>query len=797
MPVTTTSTAVHIAPVVVKTFLKHEKRKARKVKEGRSEDDAKDDILYDDTNTHVPSPPWAAVSPVLITLSSCNRAADILIEWFGPHELKYVVGGERWWQVRGLDGVDGEWISEKDYLDLSVELKGHDKKRLSNDDCNILRMDHLETVMLYVHGGGYFWGSINTHRYQIIRYDFYLIEPPHGALHKAISPSKIVMAGDSAGGGLCVTVLTILRDLGLPMPAGAVLISPWVDLTHSFPSVMDNQKMDIIPQHGFLAKPSTLWPLDPLSKGDDRVISIQSDVAQKSEHKVNSRPNHSADNGPNIITPGPGVRNSLKDVSLIGGSDNSSNQVKDTEAKECDSWELRPPKVSMESSTATPLELHAQIQLYATNEQLCHALVSPVLQGSLGNLPPLYILAGNDELLRDEIIYLAHRAAQPSKFPAKQEVLRNVHRQKENSERFTIPTKVHLQVYDGMCHVLTVFTFTESAKCAYRSIAEFVKHVSSNDAGHLEQTPFSQTHRLPVVSHTVKTGYQHRPNKVAGHQVLQLRDDEKKRLRDPLKELKHDKADISAMSDLANEEKFDDLSCKVVNWNVLMIRERVNIRGIRRHMEPPHEIKALRLLPEQVGITKEAPIRRWLEGQRKWDVRFEYVAKKVIKRRVKIEASASRLLENARVHGLLVGNPHHLQRSSTSESKIGVIQEDRRWGPLDLDEERPPPSAIAKRRDTLKHEALALLKKTIYHTAPITHQTVPDLRTTEAIRAVLNPRDDFNKPPQQSVSEQQVHARLIPVHGLRLWDSIIRDLEKAESKEENWGGWGISGIKSK
>lgn len=49
------------------------------------------------------------------------------------------------------------------------------------------------------------------------------------------------MAGDSAGGGLCVAALTILRDLGLPMPAGAVLISPWVDLTHSFPSIMDNR----------------------------------------------------------------------------------------------------------------------------------------------------------------------------------------------------------------------------------------------------------------------------------------------------------------------------------------------------------------------------------------------------------------------------------------------------------------------------------------------------------------------------------------------------------------------------
>lgn len=70
--------------------------------------------------------------------------------------------------------------------------------------------------------------------------DLYLIDPPSSAIHKLIPPSKIVFAGDSAGGGLCITVLTILRDMGLPQPAGAVLISPWVDLTHSFPSILEN-----------------------------------------------------------------------------------------------------------------------------------------------------------------------------------------------------------------------------------------------------------------------------------------------------------------------------------------------------------------------------------------------------------------------------------------------------------------------------------------------------------------------------------------------------------------------------
>lgn len=74
--------------------------------------------------------------------------------------------------------------------------------------------------------------------------------------------------------------------------------------------------------------------------------------------------------------------------------------------------------------------------------QLTHPLVSPVVQGSLGNLPPLYILAGDGEVLRDEIIRLAHRAAHPQEYPTRKGVLRDGRRQRENAERFTTPTKV-------------------------------------------------------------------------------------------------------------------------------------------------------------------------------------------------------------------------------------------------------------------------------------------------------------------------------------------------------------------
>ena len=51
------------------------------------------------------------------------------------------------------------------------------------------------------------------------------------------------------------------------------------------------------------------------------------------------------------------------------------------------------------------LDINTQCQLYATNAQLCHPWVSPIL-GYMGGLPPLFICAGNNEVLRDEIIYV-------------------------------------------------------------------------------------------------------------------------------------------------------------------------------------------------------------------------------------------------------------------------------------------------------------------------------------------------------------------------------------------------------
>jgi len=101
------------------------------------------------TNTHLPASPWSTVAPVTIPLSSCNDAADLLIEWFGKEELKHVVGGERWWQVRGLDGVDAEWVADSGQIDTTMALPT-DMPEIEKD---ILRMECLDSVLVCTFAG--------------------------------------------------------------------------------------------------------------------------------------------------------------------------------------------------------------------------------------------------------------------------------------------------------------------------------------------------------------------------------------------------------------------------------------------------------------------------------------------------------------------------------------------------------------------------------------------------------------------------------------------------------------------
>jgi monoterpene epsilon-lactone hydrolase len=123
-------------------------------------------------------------------------------------------------------------------------------------------------IILYFHGGGYISGSPETHRALVARLcsaaganafsvgyrlapDFAFpaglrdgIDAYRHLLQHGIAASQIVLAGDGSGGGLVFACLLAIRNAGLPMPAGAVAMSPWADLSLSGWSMLQNAKSD-------------------------------------------------------------------------------------------------------------------------------------------------------------------------------------------------------------------------------------------------------------------------------------------------------------------------------------------------------------------------------------------------------------------------------------------------------------------------------------------------------------------------------------------------------------------------
>jgi acetyl esterase/lipase len=84
-------------------------------------------------------------------------------------------------------------------------------------------------------------------------------------LERGIDPKEIVIAGDSAGGGLTLATILKARDIGLPLPAGLVVMSPWVDLTSSGESYVALDGVDGMVSHASIefSKHAYLGGQDP------------------------------------------------------------------------------------------------------------------------------------------------------------------------------------------------------------------------------------------------------------------------------------------------------------------------------------------------------------------------------------------------------------------------------------------------------------------------------------------------------------------------------------------------------
>jgi acetyl esterase/lipase len=127
---------------------------------------------------------------------------------------------------------------------------------------------HGDAVVLFMHGGSFMYGSNASHGEMIARIalaagarvlalEYRLVPeaPFPAAIDDAVAAhrwlraqgvpaGKIVLAGDSAGGNLAVTVPLALRERGEPLPAGSIPICPWVDPPRTGGSLDDHERYD-------------------------------------------------------------------------------------------------------------------------------------------------------------------------------------------------------------------------------------------------------------------------------------------------------------------------------------------------------------------------------------------------------------------------------------------------------------------------------------------------------------------------------------------------------------------------
>ena len=153
-------------------------------------------------------------------------------------------------------------------------------------------------TIIFLHGGGYQIGSTQSHHNVMARLSAasgvrvlgvnYRLAPEHrfpapvedalavyrGLLEQGFEPSSLSLCGDSAGGGLAVALLTSLREASLPMPASAVLMSPWVDMEARGESFSTQAAFDPVTQHAAI----TLMARTYMGRGADLRAPLASPI---------------------------------------------------------------------------------------------------------------------------------------------------------------------------------------------------------------------------------------------------------------------------------------------------------------------------------------------------------------------------------------------------------------------------------------------------------------------------------------------------------------------------------------
>jgi monoterpene epsilon-lactone hydrolase len=229
----------------------------------------------------------------------CSR--EVSVDRDGIDAVRALLSGKPrpvGWRERRerIDEVGSVWPTAEDVMLASVDLGGLPGEWSTAPGSDASR------VLLFFHGGGYCSGSILSHRRMVTEAGraagvrtlavAYRLAPEHkfpAAYDDALTAwrflrkrgfpaNRIAVSGDSAGGGLTISLINRLRETGEDVPACAWLASPWTDLAMTGETLVTKDAADPLIHKGYLEELADAYLPSGMDRRDPRVSPLYSDL---------------------------------------------------------------------------------------------------------------------------------------------------------------------------------------------------------------------------------------------------------------------------------------------------------------------------------------------------------------------------------------------------------------------------------------------------------------------------------------------------------------------------------------
>ena len=239
-----------------------------------------------------PVTPDADESTVTIPMS--EEAAEMKADIKAAGGQKYIFTEETWPVL--MEYLQSQ--SEQEYPEVET-MHRQDHMVIADNDVYTIENDNADCLVIYLHGGAYCFGILDSH----IEFCDKLARKMNAKVYMPLYPillkstcldafrflqgvyaevlregKPVVLMGDSSGGGLALAFAESLRDSGVPMPEGLVLLSPWIDVTMTNPAIPSLEESDFILSAYGLAGLGKLWAGE-LDVRDSRVSPLYGSMA--------------------------------------------------------------------------------------------------------------------------------------------------------------------------------------------------------------------------------------------------------------------------------------------------------------------------------------------------------------------------------------------------------------------------------------------------------------------------------------------------------------------------------------